>query len=123
MSRYKFLNVNPLGKKELDCVCRAISLATNDCYYDVERKLELVGELFNCPSLCVCCYKFLLDSVYGLDRIEEYQGLTIEEFMQILPKGTYIIRVHEHCTCVIDGVRYDIWYCMQEKLVIVWEVK
>ena len=45
MARYKFLNINPLGKKEQDCVCRAISLALNENYYTIKRKLELVGEL------------------------------------------------------------------------------
>lgn len=43
MAEYRFLNVNPLGKREKDCVCRAISLAMNMDYYNIKHKLELVG--------------------------------------------------------------------------------
>ena len=123
MAKYKFLNLNPLNEREQDCVCRAISLALQEDYYLIERKLELVGELFECEKLCSCCYKHLLDYVYGLERIEEVQGMTVEEFANRFPKGTYIVRVPQHCTCVIDNQIFDIWNCSQEKVDIVWEVK
>lgn len=123
MAKYKFLNLNPLNAREEDCVCRAISLALEEDYYTVQRKLELVGELFECEDLCVCCYKHLLDYVYGLERIEEVQGMTVEEFANYFPKGTYIVRVPQHCTCVINGVCYDIWNCLDKVVDKVWEVK
>ena len=123
MAKYKFLNLNPINEREQDCVCRAISLALQEDYYLIERKLELVGELFECEMLCCCCYKHLLDYVYGLERIEEVQGMTIEQFATYFPKGTYIIRVNGHCTSVIDGICYDIWDCTNEFIDIVWEVK
>ena len=37
MARYKFLNLNPLGELEEDCVCRAISLALNEDYYVIQE--------------------------------------------------------------------------------------
>ncbi len=120
---YQFKNVNPLGKKELDCVNRAISGALNKNYYEVKNKLELVGALFNCEKLCVCCYKFLLNNVYNLERIEEYQGLTIKEFMKYNPYGTFIIRVDGHLTHCKDGICYDIFDCTDEIVDIVWQVK
>ena len=123
MARYKFLNLNPLGLREQDCVCRAISLALNEDYYTIKRKLELVGELFECEQLCVCCYKFLLDNVYNLDRIEECQGMTVNEFADFFPQGVYIIRVDGHCTCVIDTQLLDIWNCGNEIVDIVWKVQ
>lgn len=123
MARYKFLNLNPLGLREQDCVCRAISLALNEDYYTIERKLELVGELFECEQLCVCCYKFLLDNVYNLDRIEEFQGMTVNEFADFFPQGVYIIRVDGHCTCVIDNQLLDTWNCGNEIVDIVWKVQ
>ena len=122
MARYKFLNVNPLNKKELDCVCRAISLALNEDYYIIEDKLKLVGKLFECEALCMCCYRFLLDNVYDLQRIEDYKGVTINEFINSFSKGIYIIRVEGHLTCVIDSVCYDIWDCTNEIVDIVWKV-
>ncbi len=119
---YKFKNVNPLGNRELDCVCRAISLATNKDYYEVENDLNLIGQLFKCEKLCVCCYKYLLDYVYGLQRIEEVQGLTIYDFAHIYRDGTYIVRVKNHLTTVIDGYCYDTWDCTSEVIDIVWQV-
>ena len=55
MARYDFLNLNIMGKLENDCVNRAIALALNEDYLLIQRKLELVGELFECEKLCVCC--------------------------------------------------------------------
>nr|DAE44632.1 MAG TPA: endopeptidase [Caudoviricetes sp.] len=43
MSKFKFMNVNPLGLIEQDCVCRAISLALDVDYKTIERKLESIG--------------------------------------------------------------------------------
>ena len=120
---YKFKNVNPLGAKELDCVCRAITGALELNYYEVRDKLELVGALFECDKLCVCCYKFLLDNVYNLERLEEYQGLTIKEFMKHNPYGTFIIRVDGHLTHCVNGVIYDIFDCSDEIVDLVWIVK
>lgn len=114
--------IHLVGRLELDCVTRAITLALNEKYEVVSKKLELVGELFECEKLCVCCYKFLLDEVYGLERIEEYAGLTIEEFSKYHPNGTYLIRVDEHLTTLIDGIVYDIWDCRDEIVRIVWIV-
>ena len=120
--RYKFLNINPLNKKEQDCVCRAISLACKKDYYEVKNDLNLVGELFKCEKLCICCYKYLLDYVYGLERIEEFQGFLIKDFLSLNKTGTYIIRVNGHLTCAIDGICYDIWDCTGETVDIIWKV-
>lgn len=123
MARYEFLNINPLGKKEEDCVCRAISLALNEDYNIIKEKLELIGDLFDCEMLCVCCYKFLLDNVYNLERIEAFEGKTIREFIYYHPIGTYIIRIEGHCTCIIDSVCYDLWDCLDEKISLIWKVE
>ena len=118
---YKFLNVNPLGKFEEDCVCRAISGALDINYYEVQNKLELVGALFNCEKLCVCCYKFLLDNVFNLCRIEEFQGMPVKEFIRHCDKGTYIIRVDGHLTHCKDGICYDIFDCTNDIVDLVWK--
>lgn len=123
MARYQFLNVNPLGEIEEDCVCRAISLALNEDYYKIQEKLYLVAKLFECEYLCVCCYKYLLDDVYDLKRIEEVKGMTIEEFANYFPIGIFIVRVKGHLTCVIDNNIMDIWDCRDKIVDLVWEVK
>ena len=123
MARYQFLNVNPLGEIEEDCVCRAISLALDKDYYKIQEKLYLVAKLFECEYLCVCCYKYLLDNVYDLKRIEEVKGMTVEEFANYFPIGIFIVRVEGHLTCVIDNNIMDIWDCRDKIVDLVWEVK
>ena len=122
MSKYQFLNLNPLGNLEEDCVCRAISLALNEDYHTIEEKLYLVGKLFDCEQLCVCCYKFLLDEVYGLERLEEFSGMTISEFSECYPKGTFLIRIDNHLTCMCNGVVFDIWNCTSKEIRLIWKV-
>lgn len=123
MSKYQFYNINPLDKIEEDCVCRAISGALDLGYYEIQNKLELVGDLFDCEMLCVCCYKFLLDEVYGLERIEEFSGMTIKDFLDIQPYGTYIIRCDGHLTHAKDGVLLDTWDCSNMEIRIIWVVR
>lgn len=118
---YKFENLNPINSIEFDCVCRAITNATKLDYYDVERKLKEVASLFDCEYLCVCCYKFLLDYVFGFTRIEEYQGKTIKEFLDKHPYGTFLIRVDGHLTYARDSVCYDTWDCTDCIVDIVWK--
>lgn len=119
---YEFKNVNPLNEIELDCVCRAITGALDLNYYDVMNKLNLIGALFECPKLCVCCYKFLLDNVFNLERIEEVRGLTIREFLGFNPHGTYLIRLDGHLTYCTDGICYDTFDCTNEEIILVWKV-
>ena len=123
MARYQFLNVNPLGEIEEDCVCRAISLALDEDYYKIQEKLYLVAKLFECQYLCICCYKYLLDNVYDLKRIEEVKGMAVEEFANYFPIGIFIVRVEGHLTCVIDNNIMDIWDCRDKIVDLVWEVK
>ncbi len=120
--RFDFLNLQPLGRLEEDCVCRAISFALNVPYRCIEQKLKLTAELFECEELCVCCYKHLLDSVYNLKRLESFQGLTIEEFIDLNPVGIYIIRVDGHLTACQDGILKDTWDCRDEIVDIVWKI-
>ena len=119
---WKFLNLQPLGKLEEDCVTRAISLATGQDYKTIQEQLFLISELFECEELCVCCYKHLLDYVYNFERIEAVQGMTIEEFLEEFDIGIFIIRVDGHLTCAIDGNIIDTWDCTNKIVDIVWFV-
>ena len=119
---WKFLNLQPLGKLEEDCVTRAISLATGQDYETIQEQLFLISQLFECEKLCVCCYKHLLDYVYNFERIEAVQGMTIAEFLESFDTGIFIIRVNGHLTCAIDGQIIDTWDCTDKIVDIVWFV-
>lgn len=118
---YCYLNLNPNGKIDNDCVTRAISMALGKDYNIIRKKLSAIGILFDCEDLCVCCYQHLLDQVYNLKRVNG-KGQTIEMFLNSHPKGTYIFRVDGHLSCGIDGTLFDIWNCKDELIDIVWKV-
>lgn len=118
---YKFYNANPLGDIEQDCVCRAISKATEIPYRSIEEKLELIGELFECEKLCVCCYYHLLEKVFGLKQ-KFANGKTVKEITKEFPENRVLIRISGHLTCAINGIVYDIWDCTEEPADIFWIV-
>lgn len=119
---YKYLNLNPNHENASDCVCRAISLGTNEDYEVIEQKLEMVAQLFECEKLCVCCYEHLLDYVYNFKKIYLKETITIEEFLEMNPIGIYIIRIDGHLTCAMNGTIYDSWNCKDKLADIVWIV-
>lgn len=121
MTDYKFYNANPLGNIEQDCVCRAISKATELPYYDIEDKLELIGELFECDELCVCCYYHLLEKVFGF-RQKFGNGKTVGEIAREFSDYRVLIRIDGHLTCSIYGTVYDIWDCTDEIVDVLWIV-
>lgn len=119
---FRFHNENPLGAIESDCVCRAISGATGLDYYDVEDKLFLIAELFNCESLCVCCYKHLLENVFGLSPISA-NGAAVGDIARAHRDKIVLIRIDGHLTMSDHGVVYDLWDCTGEKADIFWIVE
>ena len=106
MEDYIFYNVNPYGDRTEDCICRAITLATGLDYFDVARKLELTAELWECDKLSLSSYSNLLDNVFKFKRVYA-DGMTVGEFAETHPYGTYILRGVGHCTTVIDGESWD----------------
>jgi hypothetical protein len=119
---FQFRNVNPLGKFESDCVCRAIKDATGLEYYEVEEKLHLIAELFNCETLCVCCYRHLLENVFGLTPISA-QGMTVHEIATAFSDKIVLIRLNGHLTVSKYGIIYDLWDCREEIADIFWIVE
>lgn len=119
MIDYQFYNANPLGNIELDCVCRAISKATDIEYYKIKDKLYHIGKLFECDSLCVCCYHHLLENVFGF-KPKFANGKRVIDIAKDYPNNNVIIRIEGHLTCAIRGVIHDIWDCTKEIADIFW---
>lgn len=121
MLDYQFYNANPLGKRENDCVCRAIKRATGLTYEEVARKLELIAELFECDSLVMCCYNHLLTSVFGFPQ-RFANNMTVAELGEKLRPHALLIRTDGHLTYVEDGVLYDTFDCRRYKADVYWLV-
>ena len=74
-----------------------------------------------CDELCVCCYKHLLDDIFGYPRIRA-GGMTVGELSEEYPDSILIVRIEGHLTCIIHGIIRDIWDCSDKIADIVWKV-
>lgn len=117
---FKYLNINPNNEKLPDCVCRAISLATDTDYYDVMQLLEDNGILKDCDDLCVECYSQMLSDI-GFRR-HNGRGNTVSDIAKRYPKETLLLRLEGHLTCCINGECYDLWDCTGEPVDVYWVV-
>lgn len=119
MGIFVYYNRNPNGETIGDCVIRAISLASNIDYVEIENKLYHLSELYECDRFCICCYRYLLDDVFKYPEVE-CEGMTIKEFAKEYPHGRFIVRMEGHLSTVIDGKCYDIFDCTNEFLTDAW---
>ena len=103
-----------------DCVCRAISTATNLKYEAVDNLLELTAYDNKCEKLCVCCYNYLLTDTLCYRRINCNFKRTASEIAEHYPRNKLIIRVDAHLTTSIYGVILDIWDCSDELVDCYW---
>ena len=116
---FKYLNVNPLSLKEEDCVTRAISLASGYGYAEIQDKLYYISKILDCDRLCICCYQYLLSDIFKYPKIEA-RDMTVREFAEKYPEGTFLIRMDGHLSVLSNGTVYDIWDCSNEILTDAW---
>lgn len=121
MSRFKYLNLNPKKLTIEDCVARAITLASGLPYEEVWQKLWLTAELYDCDTLCKYCYSNFITNVLKYKEVNCH-NMTVGEFADKNPYGTYLIRIQGHLTCLIDSCVYDLWDCRDELCDVVWIV-
>lgn len=111
-----------------DCVCRAICNATGEDYkkiYDLINQIsknEKTGKRKKGKSNArTGCYKYtekeIIENILGW---KWHPTMTIGSGCQThlieseLPKGTLIVRLSKHLTCVKDGVLYDTYDCSRD---------
>lgn len=122
MASFRYYNLNPNEERRNDCVTRAITLASGLPYKEIRRKLYHSSKLLKCESkLCPTCYSFTIQHILG-GVPKDCDGLTVGEFADKHPYGTYLVRISGHLTCLIDGVCYDTWNCLDRMCDIVWKV-
>ena len=119
---FKYLNLNPLDLEEEDCVTRAISLASGYSYAEIQDKLYYISQLLECETLCVCCYKHLLDNVLGYDRLP-CKGYTVGEIAEMYDDCVLLVRIEGHLTCITYGTIRDLWDCSTSYADVVWLVE
>jgi hypothetical protein len=121
MANFRYWNENPQGDRRNDCVTRAITLASGLPYAKVRRKLFYTAKLLGCEKLCWSCYSFLLSDVLGYRQVN-CDGMTIGEFADLHPQGTYLIRIDGHLTTIINNTLYDTFDCKNSFCDIAWRV-
>lgn len=117
---FKLYNNNPHNEKLSDCVCRAITLATEANYYDVMDLLKENGQKHDCQCLTCECYSKMLDDI-GYKK-HEVKEKTVGEIAEENKDKTLLIRIEGHLTCAKDGDIYDLWDCSGKKADFYWVI-
>ena len=122
MAKFRYYNRDEDGVHRNNCVTRAISLASGMPMGETRRKLRCVATLFDCERLCMSCYKHLIENVLYYKPLD-CDGMTVGEFADMHPKGTYLVRMEQHISIIIDNTIIDIFDCRDHLLTNAWEVR
>lgn len=120
---WKYHNSNPKKREVNDCVIRAISKAENKTWDEVYSELSTLAQN---QRILLDDMRFVepyLDSKY--ERVcYKCNGcrMTVGDFMDKNQKGTYLITMQGHITCVKNGVLFDTWDCRDKIIWCSWEV-
>lgn len=119
---FVYYNINPLGKTENDCVCRAISLGTDSDYGFIYYLLYNNSEQNECDMLVKGCYRQILEDKFYLKPRKAY-GRTVGEIAKRFRCSKVIIRINGHLTCSVNGNVWDLWDCSDEQADEYWVVE
>lgn len=119
---YIYYNRNPQNSIENDCVCRAISLALDINYYDVDYLLNKNSYNNSCDKLVKSCYRSLLENEFNLIGYLGH-GKTVQQIAKRFKNKKVIMRIYAHLTCSLYGTVYDIFDCTNEKVDEYWIVR
>ncbi|MEG1565837.1 MAG: hypothetical protein RR342_03770 [Bacilli bacterium] len=113
----RYMNVHPKQIETSDCVCRALSLATDTPYLEMRKKLNKIKREGEHPSYTYSKFiEYFMDNILECKK-ESYPAvkgsprMNGELFAQLYPVGIYVLRMAHHLTCCINGVIYDTWDC------------
>ena len=113
-------NINPLGKNVGDCTVRALSKAMGKTWEETYVGLCLEGFVRgDMPSSNAIWGSYLRR--YGYHRELAPEDMTVAEFSDLHPSGTYILALSGHVVCVVDDVLYDTWDSSNEIVLYFWQ--
>ena len=123
MANFRYYNRDEDNVHRNNCVTRAISLASGMSMGETRKKLRCVATLFDCyPRICMSCYKHLIENELYYKPLY-CDGMTVEEFADLHPIGTYLVRMEQHISIIIDNTVMDIFDCRKHLLTDAWEVR
>ena len=123
--RSKYFKAENVG----DCVTRAISIATGKDYMDVYKSINNMAKSENTKhhrhgkrsssrnGVFKETWKKYLNELgwKWIPCMSIGSGCKVHLKAEELPKGTLIVSVSKHLTCVKDGVLYDTYDCSRDE--------
>ena len=97
-----------------DCAIRACAIATGRDYMETMKTLfDLGANLGNMPNSDEIVELFLRDN--GFVKMKPFRnGNGLKYKVNTIPinkSSSYVVRVSQHLTAIVNGVNYDSWYC------------
>lgn len=112
-------NPNPFGRNVGDCTVRSISKALDQDWYKTYFGLCIEGALRgDMPSANAAWGSYLRR--HGFRRALAPEDVTVAEFADMHPSGTYILALSGHVVCIMDGTLYDTWDSSKETVLYFW---
>ena len=106
--KFCYYNANPLNRRVNDCTVRAISLATNLTWDEAYDRLSMFAKAQGIMMDEVeYIDDYLEDNFTKLCGCKDQVKVTVEQFVNSHPIGTFLITMNGHITCCIDGCIYD----------------
>ena len=124
---YRYYQPNPIRLDPVgDCTVRALSKALDIDWEEAHVLLDynsfMMGDVSNSNSVMAAV---LRQNGFVLGRLPNdcRDCLTVEEFTQLFPQGTYVIGTGSHVVCVQDGIVFDSWDSRDENVLYFFERK
>lgn len=114
---FKYYNANPKNKITTDCVVRAITLASNQPYEDIVKRLVDIHIKTGYESTDKKNFEKLISDLgfikNPMPKKADGTKYSVLDFIKEHPQGTYIISMAHHLTVVKNGQCWDIWDCVK----------
>lgn len=114
---YKYFNAHPKGLSVGDCVKRAITVAAQMDYMEVQRELNRYKKVTGAKAFNSDYnpHKYVENVLHGVKlSFPAEKGkprMNGQSFCESYKKGRYILNMAGHWSCCVDGVIYDTWDC------------
>lgn len=125
---WQFYNAHPKGKIVGDCVKRAITVAAEMDYMEVQRQLNRYKKVTGASAFNTDYnpHKYV-ENVLQARKLSfparrGCKRMTAGEFAQQHPKGRYILNMAKHWSCCVDGVIYDTWDCSEKCVYTAYQI-
>lgn len=116
---YRYRNANPDMNDIEDCTIRAISVAEDISWDEAYMKLSESARKMRLMMNSVPAIEKYLDMHY--DR-KCFNDMTVGEFIETHPRGTYLITMKGHITVLKNGINYDTFDCRERIMWCAWKV-